>query len=69
MDYIPAQCARSLGPANQMVNLLIQTLLSSYCELSDPGWPKDCGETATDQSKLVELHLLFFFQLHFQTSS
>lgn len=52
MDYIPAQCAsRSLGPANQMVNLFIQTLLSSYCMISDPGWPKDCAEFVADKSK------------------
>lgn len=62
MNYIPAQCAaRSLGPANLLVNTLIQTILSSYCTISDPGWPKDCGETVENKSKLVETcHLKIF---------
>lgn len=51
VDYVPAECAaRSLGPANQMVNLLIQTVLSSYCMISDPGWPNDCGNIKADKS-------------------
>lgn len=52
MNFIPAECAaRSLGPANQMVNLLIQTVLSSYCTLSDPGFPSDCGITVANESE------------------
>lgn len=52
MNYIPVQCAaRSLGPANQLINVLIQTILSSYCTISDPGWPKDQGESVVDKSK------------------
>lgn len=50
MEFIPPQCAaQSLGPANQVINLLFQTLLSSYCSISAPEmWPKDCGENAID---------------------
>lgn len=47
--YISAQCAaRSLGPANQLVNLLIQTLITSYCSISETGmWPGTCPEVGT----------------------
>lgn len=65
MDFIPAQCAvRSLGPANDLLNLLIQTLIASYCTISDPGWPPNC-ENPTDGGKIKRLHFYWFNQYGF----
>lgn len=59
MDSIPAQCsARSLGAANQLVGLLVQSLLTSYCAFTDPGWPADCGENVVNGCTIQ-----FFIQL------
>lgn len=40
------QCAsQSVGPANQLFGLLIQTLLAAQCSISPPDfWPEDYGE-------------------------
>lgn len=53
MDAL-GQCAtHSVGPANQLFGLLIQTLLSAQCNLSPPDmWPEDFGPTAVANGKL-----------------
>ncbi|KFB42236.1 AGAP003785-PE-like protein [Anopheles sinensis] len=45
------QCAsQSLGPANQLFGLLVQTILAAQCTISPPDmWPKDYGPTALAQ--------------------
>uniref|UniRef100_A0A182JK90 Glucose-methanol-choline oxidoreductase N-terminal domain-containing protein n=2 Tax=Anopheles atroparvus TaxID=41427 RepID=A0A182JK90_ANOAO len=45
------QCAsQSLGPANQLFALLVQTILAAQCTISPPDmWPKDYGPTALAQ--------------------
>lgn len=51
MNYTSAQCAaRSLGSANQLVSVLIQSLLASYCSISPP-WPEDYGQIAMENRK------------------
>lgn len=42
------QCAaQSVGPANQLFGLLVQTILAAQCAISPPDmWPKDYGPTA-----------------------
>uniref|UniRef100_A0A1Y9H2C5 Glucose-methanol-choline oxidoreductase N-terminal domain-containing protein n=1 Tax=Anopheles dirus TaxID=7168 RepID=A0A1Y9H2C5_9DIPT len=42
------QCAaQSVGPANQLFGLLVQTILAAQCSISPPDmWPKDYGPTA-----------------------
>uniref|UniRef100_T1PFB8 GMC oxidoreductase n=1 Tax=Musca domestica TaxID=7370 RepID=T1PFB8_MUSDO len=46
MDYLSTECAaRSAGPANTLMTLLLQTLISKFCSLSDRShWPKDYGD-------------------------
>lgn len=53
MDFLPNQCAaQSLGPANQLVTMLIQSLLSSYCSILETGfWPSDYGLIASQMGK------------------
>ncbi|XP_055541010.1 glucose dehydrogenase [FAD, quinone]-like isoform X2 [Wyeomyia smithii] len=43
-----SQCAaQSLGPANQLFAMLIQTIMAAQCSISPPDmWPKDYGPTA-----------------------
>lgn len=42
----PECAAHSVGPANQLFGLLIQTLLAAQCNISPPDmWPTDYGET------------------------
>ncbi|XP_058062966.1 glucose dehydrogenase [FAD, quinone]-like isoform X1 [Anopheles bellator] len=43
-----SQCAaQSVGPANQLFALLVQTILAAQCTISPPDmWPKDYGPTA-----------------------
>ncbi|GAB0093749.1 glucose dehydrogenase [Sergentomyia squamirostris] len=42
--------AQSVGPANQLIGLLINTLLASQCSLSPPEmWPKDYAPTALEK--------------------
>uniref|UniRef100_A0A2M4ALF8 Putative glucose dehydrogenase fad quinone n=1 Tax=Anopheles triannulatus TaxID=58253 RepID=A0A2M4ALF8_9DIPT len=43
-----SQCAaQSVGPANQLFGLLLQTILAAQCTISPPDmWPKDYGPTA-----------------------
>lgn len=46
-----SQCAaQSLGPANQLFAMLIQTILAAQCSISPPDmWPKDYGPTALNE--------------------
>ncbi|KAL1381527.1 hypothetical protein pipiens_013397 [Culex pipiens pipiens] len=46
-----SQCAaQSLGPANQLFAMLIQTIMAAQCSISPPDmWPKDYGPTALAQ--------------------
>lgn len=46
MDLTAPQCAsQSVGPANQLFGLLVQTILAAQCSISPPDlWPKDYGE-------------------------
>ncbi|EDW37624.1 GL27085 [Drosophila persimilis] len=46
MEYLSAQCAaRSAGPANTLMSLLVHTLISKYCDLSaQQQWPLDQGD-------------------------
>lgn len=45
MDFGPTQCAsRSLGPANQLFAVLVQTILAAQCNISaSDQWPMDYG--------------------------
>ncbi|XP_037037093.1 glucose dehydrogenase [FAD, quinone] isoform X1 [Bradysia coprophila] len=51
MDALTSQCAaQSVGPANQLFGLLIQTILAAQCSISPPEmWPKDYGPTAIEK--------------------
>lgn len=46
MDSLATQCAaQSIGPANQLFGLLIQTILAAQCAISPPTlWPEDYGD-------------------------
>ncbi|XP_062711440.1 glucose dehydrogenase [FAD, quinone] isoform X1 [Aedes albopictus] len=46
-----SQCAaQSLGPANQLFAMLIQTIMAAQCSISPPDmWPKDYGPTALNE--------------------
>lgn len=48
-----AQCANhSVGPANQLVGLLVQTILAAQCAISPPDmWPKDFGPSALENGE------------------
>ncbi|XP_059619955.1 glucose dehydrogenase [FAD, quinone]-like [Phlebotomus argentipes] len=51
MDPLVVPCAtHSAGPANQLIALLINTLLTSQCALSPPEmWPQDYGPTILEK--------------------
>lgn len=51
MDVLNPECAaQSVGPANQLFGLLIQTILAAQCAISPKDmWPKDYGPTAVEQ--------------------
>ncbi|XP_055309378.1 glucose dehydrogenase [FAD, quinone]-like [Sitodiplosis mosellana] len=57
MDGLAPQCAaQSVGAANQLFGLLIQTLLAAQCSISPPDfWPEDYGEklSATENNDLT----------------
>lgn len=50
---VSSQCAsHSLGPANDLFALLIQTLLAAQCAISPPDmWPKDYGLTLIEKGE------------------
>ncbi|XP_018787277.1 PREDICTED: glucose dehydrogenase [FAD, quinone] isoform X1 [Bactrocera latifrons] len=45
MEFLSTECAaRSAGPANTLMTLLLQTLIAKFCGLSDHNrWPEDYG--------------------------
>lgn len=47
------QCAdQSVGPANHLFSLLMQTLIQAQCSISPPDmWPKDYGPIAIENGK------------------
>ncbi|XP_031636375.1 alcohol dehydrogenase [acceptor]-like isoform X2 [Contarinia nasturtii] len=51
MDVLNPSCAaQSVGPANQLFGLLVQTILAAQCAISPKDmWPKDYGPTAVEQ--------------------
>lgn len=54
------QCAsHSIGPANQLFGLLIQTILAAQCSISPSNqWPEDYGEKFLKQGFCLFFHLL-----------
>ncbi|XP_055384809.1 glucose dehydrogenase [FAD, quinone]-like [Condylostylus longicornis] len=52
MELLSSQCAaQSAGPGNQFITLLIQTLISSYCNVSSPeNWPQDYGSQVLENN-------------------
>lgn len=46
-----SQCAsHSVGPANQLFGLLLQTILAAQCSISPSNqWPEDYGEKFREQ--------------------
>lgn len=53
MSLISAQCAtQSIGPANQLFSVLVQTILAAQCNISAPEhWNKDHGPHAYENGK------------------
>lgn len=45
-NFLTPECAaQSLGPANQLFSLLVQTILAAQCAISPASmWPEDYGE-------------------------
>lgn len=56
-----SQCAtQSVGPANQLFGLLIQTILAAQCNISPPDmWPKDYGPTAIEKGNENNIQIYF----------
>ena len=57
MDVLSPQCAaQSVGAANQLFGLLIQTILSAQCSISPPSfWPDDYGEKLSTTGMLINM--------------
>lgn len=57
MDTFTPECAaNSVGPANQLFSLLVQTILAAQCAISPKDmWPKDYGPTALEKGGLFVL--------------
>lgn len=55
MEAPLAQCAsQSVGPANQLFSLLIQTILAAQCSISPPTlWPEDYGGKFLENGNLI----------------
>lgn len=53
MDLLPQQCAaNSVGAANGLFGLLVQTLMAAHCALAPSDrWPSDYGPTALEKGK------------------
>lgn len=62
MEFVSAQCAsQSIGPANQLFALLIQTIISAQCSISPPElWPKDYGPQALESGIKILLTLFTY---------
>lgn len=48
-------CAtQSVGKSNQLLNVLIQTIIVTQCNLSTPDmWPEDYGPTAIEKGNFL----------------
>lgn len=66
MDVLNPECAaQSVGPANQLFGLLIQTILAAQCAISPKDmWPKDYGPTAIEQGMLFLQYFLLLIIVH-----
>lgn len=55
LDYGATQCAaQSIGPANQLFALLIQTIIAAKCAISPPElWPQDYAARALEHGWIV----------------
>lgn len=53
MEFLPQHCAaNSVGAANGLFGLLVQTLVAAQCALSNTErWPKDYGPTALENGE------------------
>lgn len=52
MDGISQCTGQSIGPANQLFSLLMQTLIQAQCSISPPNsWPKDYLPIAMENGK------------------
>lgn len=53
MEFSPGQCAsQSVGVANNLFGLLLQTFLAAQCSISSPEeWPVDYGSTALEKGE------------------
>lgn len=62
MDALNSECATpSVGPANQLFGLLVQTILAAQCAISPKDmWPKDYGPTAVEQGKSEFIYILIY---------
>lgn len=68
-----SQCAsHSVGPANQLFGLLIQTILAAQCSISPPNlWPEDYGEKFLEKGRFFPMFLNkhFFSLFHYNINS
>lgn len=47
MDGLGKCASQSVGPANQLLGVLLQTILAAQCNISFPEkWPEDFGPSA-----------------------
>lgn len=51
------QCAsQSVGPANQLFGVLVQTILAAQCSIAPPDmWPEDYGPYAVKEGTYIFL--------------
>lgn len=60
--FTPECAAQSVGPANQLFSLLIQTILTAQCAISPKDmWPEDYGPTALEKGSYFLFYHVFFF--------
>lgn len=58
--FIPCCASESIGVANQLFALLIQTLTTAYCSISPPEmWPMDYGPKAIQRGKYEDVCFRF----------
>lgn len=51
MEFLPEACAaQSVGGANNLFGILVQTLMAAHCALTPPDrYPEDYGPTALEK--------------------
>lgn len=64
MEFLPQACAaNSVGAANGLFGLLVQTLMTAQCALaSTDRWPKDYGSTALEKGEWAKCKMKKDFQ-------